>query len=143
MGRLLSGLASPLDPGLRLPGIRARQQEREVALVGVSSHLHPHRLSSTASPALYPVHNYATRESDALFPRSRLPPSVEGVVYVVDPGLVKQKSYVPSSGMDSLDVVPISRVQATQRAGRAGRTRPGKVRVARGSRCRQGGGWER
>ncbi|KIY91311.1 hypothetical protein MNEG_16653, partial [Monoraphidium neglectum] len=28
--------------------------------------------------------------------------------------------------MDSLDVVPISRVQATQRAGRAGRTRPGK-----------------
>lgn len=61
-------------------------------------------------------------------------------MYVVDPGLVKQKSYVPSSGMDSLDVVPISRVQATQRAGRAGRTRPGKVRlecvgcVARGSR---------
>ncbi|GLI64430.1 hypothetical protein VaNZ11_007626 [Volvox africanus] len=52
--------------------------------------------------------------------------TVEGVVYVVDTGVVKQKSYQPSSGMDSLDVVAISRVQATQRAGRAGRTRPGK-----------------
>ncbi|KAI8466158.1 MAG: DEAH-box nuclear pre-mRNA splicing factor [Monoraphidium minutum] len=51
--------------------------------------------------------------------------TVEGVVYVVDSGVVKQKHYHPSSGMDSLDVVPISRVQATQRAGRAGRTRPG------------------
>lgn len=53
--------------------------------------------------------------------------AVEGVVYVIDSGVVKQKSYNPSTGMDSLDVVPISRVQATQRAGRAGRTRPGKV----------------
>ncbi|EFJ40817.1 DEAH-box nuclear pre-mRNA splicing factor [Volvox carteri f. nagariensis] len=52
--------------------------------------------------------------------------TVEGVVYVVDPGVVKQKSYQPASGMDSLDVVAISRVQATQRAGRAGRTKPGK-----------------
>ncbi|KAG2439200.1 hypothetical protein HXX76_004563 [Chlamydomonas incerta] len=52
--------------------------------------------------------------------------TVEGVVYVVDSGVVKQKSYQPATGMDSLDVTPISRVQATQRAGRAGRTRPGK-----------------
>ncbi|KAG2499040.1 hypothetical protein HYH03_003225 [Edaphochlamys debaryana] len=52
--------------------------------------------------------------------------TVEGVVYVVDSGVVKQKSYQASTGMDSLDVVAISRVQATQRAGRAGRTRPGK-----------------
>jgi hypothetical protein len=55
------------------------------------------------------------------------PLSVDGVVYVVDSGVVKQKSYNPSTGMDALEVVPISRVQATQRAGRAGRTRPGKV----------------
>ena len=64
------------------------------------------------------------------------PPAVSGVVYVVDPGMVKQKHYQPGSGMDSLDVVPISRVQAAQRAGRAGRTRAGKVRV----RSRGGGG---
>ncbi|KAG1663950.1 hypothetical protein FOA52_001076 [Chlamydomonas sp. UWO 241] len=54
--------------------------------------------------------------------------TVEGVVYVVDSGVVKQKHYQPATGMDSLDVVPHSRVGATQRAGRAGRTRPGMVR---------------
>jgi len=53
--------------------------------------------------------------------------AVAGVVYVVDSGMVKQKHHVASSGMDSLDVVPVSRVAATQRAGRAGRTQPGKV----------------
>jgi hypothetical protein len=55
--------------------------------------------------------------------------TVEGVVYVVDSGVMKLKSYKAASGMDSLDVVAISRVQAAQRAGRAGRTRPGKVRA--------------
>ena len=35
--------------------------------------------------------------------------TVEGVVYVVDPGMVKQKSHNPQTGLDSLEVVPISR----------------------------------
>ncbi|XP_057529036.1 probable pre-mRNA-splicing factor ATP-dependent RNA helicase DEAH4 [Amaranthus tricolor] len=52
--------------------------------------------------------------------------TVDGVVYVIDCGYVKQKQYNPATGMYSLDVVKISRVQANQRAGRAGRTRPGK-----------------
>ncbi|GKB66822.1 probable pre-mRNA-splicing factor ATP-dependent RNA helicase DEAH4 [Tanacetum coccineum] len=46
--------------------------------------------------------------------------------YVIDSGYVKQRQYNPSTRMYSLDVVEISRVQANQRAGRAGRTRPGK-----------------
>ncbi|RAL39995.1 hypothetical protein DM860_008135 [Cuscuta australis] len=52
--------------------------------------------------------------------------TVDGVVYVIDSGYVKQRQYNPSSGMYSLDVVQISKVQANQRAGRAGRTRPGR-----------------
>ncbi|GMH27675.1 hypothetical protein Nepgr_029518 [Nepenthes gracilis] len=52
--------------------------------------------------------------------------TIDGVVYVIDSGYVKQRQYNPSTGMYSLDVVQISRVQANQRAGRAGRTRPGK-----------------
>lgn len=52
--------------------------------------------------------------------------TVDGVVYVIDSGFVKQRQYNPSTGMYSLDVVQISKVQANQRAGRAGRTRPGK-----------------
>lgn len=52
--------------------------------------------------------------------------TVDGVVYVIDSGYVKQRQYNPATGMYSLDVVQISKVQANQRAGRAGRTRPGK-----------------
>ena len=35
--------------------------------------------------------------------------TVDGVVYVVDPGVVKQKAYNPQTGMETLAVVPISR----------------------------------
>lgn len=52
--------------------------------------------------------------------------TVDGIVYVVDPGFVKQKAYDAKLGMDSLVVTPISQAQANQRAGRAGRTKPGK-----------------
>eukprot|EP01117_Protostelium_nocturnum_P004795 TRINITY_DN1739_c0_g1_i1.p1 TRINITY_DN1739_c0_g1~~TRINITY_DN1739_c0_g1_i1.p1 ORF type:complete len:911 (+),score=370.56 TRINITY_DN1739_c0_g1_i1:84-2816(+) len=52
--------------------------------------------------------------------------TVEGVVYVIDPGYVKQTGYNPTTGMETLEVVKISQVAAQQRAGRGGRTRPGK-----------------
>ncbi|KAJ3331468.1 putative pre-mRNA-splicing factor ATP-dependent RNA helicase dhx16 [Gonapodya sp. JEL0774] len=52
--------------------------------------------------------------------------TIDGVVYVIDPGFVKQKSYNPRTGMESLVVVPCSRASANQRLGRAGRVRPGK-----------------
>jgi hypothetical protein len=38
--------------------------------------------------------------------------------FVIDPGYVKQKAYSPQRGMESLVVVPISKVAAQQRAGR-------------------------
>ena len=47
-------------------------------------------------------------------------------VYVVDPGFSKQKIYNPRIRVESLLVSPISKASAQQRAGRAGRTRPGK-----------------
>ncbi|KAH8693426.1 pre-mRNA-splicing factor ATP-dependent RNA helicase prp22 [Phaeosphaeriaceae sp. PMI808] len=52
--------------------------------------------------------------------------TIDNIYYVVDPGFVKQKAYDPKLGMDSLIVTPISQAQASQRAGRAGRTGPGK-----------------
>lgn len=52
--------------------------------------------------------------------------TIDGIYYVVDPGFVKQKVYNSKTGMDSLVVTPISQAQARQRAGRAGRTGPGK-----------------
>lgn len=73
--------------------------------------------------------------------------TIDGIVYVVDPGFSKQKGvpapthplsapkshsflvYNPRVRVESLLVSPISRASAQQRAGRAGRTRPGKVRA--------------
>ncbi|KAL7961223.1 P-loop containing nucleoside triphosphate hydrolase protein [Trichoderma compactum] len=52
--------------------------------------------------------------------------TIDEIYYVVDPGFVKQNAYDPKLGMDSLVVTPISQAQANQRAGRAGRTGPGK-----------------
>ncbi|KAI0464679.1 hypothetical protein LJB42_002299 [Komagataella kurtzmanii] len=52
--------------------------------------------------------------------------TIDGIYYVIDPGFVKVNAYDPKLGMDSLMVTPISQAQAKQRAGRAGRTGPGK-----------------
>lgn len=52
--------------------------------------------------------------------------TIDGVVYVVDTGLSKQKIYNPRARLESLLVDNISQASAKQRAGRAGRTRKGK-----------------
>ncbi|PVU95435.1 hypothetical protein BB559_002756 [Furculomyces boomerangus] len=52
--------------------------------------------------------------------------TIDGIVYVIDPGFAKQKVYNPRIRVESLLVSPISKAAAQQRAGRAGRTRPGK-----------------
>jgi pre-mRNA-splicing factor ATP-dependent RNA helicase DHX15/PRP43 len=52
--------------------------------------------------------------------------TIDGVVYVIDPGLSKQKVYNPRLKIESLLVAPISKASAKQRAGRAGRTQSGK-----------------
>jgi pre-mRNA-splicing factor ATP-dependent RNA helicase DHX16 len=52
--------------------------------------------------------------------------TIEGIVYVVDCGFVKQNGFNPRTGMESLQIVPISKASAKQRSGRAGRTGPGK-----------------
>ncbi|OLY78235.1 putative pre-mRNA-splicing factor ATP-dependent RNA helicase [Smittium mucronatum] len=52
--------------------------------------------------------------------------TIDGIVYVIDPGFSKQKVYNPRIRVESLLVSPISKAAAQQRAGRAGRTKPGK-----------------
>jgi len=52
--------------------------------------------------------------------------TIDGIVYVIDPGFSKQKVYNPRIRVESLLVSPISQASAQQRAGRAGRTQPGK-----------------
>lgn len=52
--------------------------------------------------------------------------TIEGVTAVVDTGVARQASFDPQRGLDRLDLRPISKASATQRAGRAGRVRLGR-----------------
>lgn len=51
--------------------------------------------------------------------------TVEGISAVVDCGLARQASFDPWTGLPTLDLAPIARDSAAQRAGRAGRLGPG------------------
>ena len=53
--------------------------------------------------------------------------TIEGVTAVIDSGLARVAIDSPWTGLPSLNVQRISQASATQRAGRAGRTRPGRV----------------
>ncbi|HEX4335672.1 MAG TPA: ATP-dependent helicase C-terminal domain-containing protein [Polyangiaceae bacterium] len=53
--------------------------------------------------------------------------TIDGVTAVVDSGLVRMAGHSPWSGLPTLTTAKISRASATQRGGRAGRTRPGRV----------------
>ncbi|KAK6058758.1 helicase protein [Cooperia oncophora] len=52
--------------------------------------------------------------------------TVDGILFVIDPGFCKMKVYNPRIGMDALQIFPVSQASANQRAGRAGRTGPGQ-----------------
>lgn len=52
--------------------------------------------------------------------------TIDGIVYVIDAGFTKEKQLDIATGMDVLAVVPASQAALAQRAGRAGRTAPGK-----------------
>ncbi|EXJ80170.1 hypothetical protein A1O1_08312 [Capronia coronata CBS 617.96] len=52
--------------------------------------------------------------------------TISGIVYVIDCGFVKLRAFNPTTNIDVLIPFPVSKASATQRAGRAGRTKPGK-----------------
>lgn len=53
--------------------------------------------------------------------------TIDGVTGVVDSGLARVLRHSPFTGLPRLELGKVSRSSATQRAGRAGRTRPGRV----------------
>ena len=54
--------------------------------------------------------------------------TVPGIKFVIDCGAVKQKVFSAETGMESLNIMPVSKPAAKQRSGRAGRTGPGARR---------------
>ncbi len=53
--------------------------------------------------------------------------TIEGVSAVIDSGLARVASYSPWTGLPTLEIRRVSKASAKQRAGRAGRTGPGRV----------------
>jgi ATP-dependent helicase HrpB len=53
--------------------------------------------------------------------------TIDGVVCVIDSGLARIARHSPWTGLPALQIEPVSRASCAQRAGRAGRTRPGRV----------------
>ena len=53
--------------------------------------------------------------------------TVEGVTAVIDSGLARFATYSPWTGLPTLQIGRVSKASSTQRAGRAGRTGPGRV----------------
>lgn len=51
--------------------------------------------------------------------------TIDGIVFVIDPGFCKQNRFSSKTGMETLAITRISKASADQRAGRAGRNRPG------------------
>lgn len=98
------------------------------------------RLSGALNFRIYMLHsNMQTNDQNAVF--KSVPPNtrkiilstniaetsitIDDVVYVIDSGKVKQKHYDSVTSTTSLTATWISQACATQRAGRAGRTKPG------------------
>ena len=123
-----------LDDGLDgdilvfLPGAREISQAT-AACAGLAAH---------ADVAVYPLHGELPSDQQdlAVGPCSRrklilstnvaeTSVTIDGVVAVIDGGLVRLPAHDPWTGIATLTVSKVSRASAIQRAGRAGRTRPG------------------
>ncbi|THW49061.1 ATP dependent RNA helicase [Aureobasidium pullulans] len=52
--------------------------------------------------------------------------TISGIVFVIDSGFVKLRAFNPQTGIETLTATAVSKAAATQRAGRAGRTKSGK-----------------
>jgi ATP-dependent helicase HrpB len=53
--------------------------------------------------------------------------TIDGVTAVIDSGLARMAAYSPWTGLPTLNIGRVSKASAQQRAGRAGRTGPGRV----------------
>lgn len=97
-----------------------------IAVYPLYGSLPPHQQQRIFEPAPEPYNGRPGRKVIVSTNIAETSLTIDGIVYVVDPGFSKQKVYNPRIRVESLLVSPISKASAQQRAGRAGRTRPGK-----------------
>jgi ATP-dependent helicase HrpB len=92
--------------------------ERDVAVLPLHGDLPPEQQDAALLPQQRRKVVLATNVAETSV-------TVEGVSGVVDTGLARMLVFDPGVGLDRLQLMPISRASADQRAGRAGRTQPG------------------
>jgi ATP-dependent helicase HrpB len=110
-------------PGLHEIRHSARQlqslaQERNLAVLPLHGELPAHQQDAALLPQRRRKVVLATNVAETSV-------TIDGITGVVDTGLARQLTFDAGLGLDRLQVTPISRASADQRAGRAGRTQPG------------------
>lgn len=95
-------------------------RDKDVLLVPLHGELSPAEQRRAVSPAARLKVILSTNVAETSV-------TIDGVVAVVDSGLARIASYSPWNGLPRLAVGKISQASAIQRAGRAGRTRPGRA----------------
>jgi ATP-dependent helicase HrpB len=113
-----------------LPGaaeIRRAQRECEplaarfgLLILPLHGDLSPAEQDRAVAPSTQPKLILATNVAESSV-------TVEGVTAVIDSGLARFATYSPWTGLPTLHIGRISQASAKQRAGRAGRTAPGRV----------------
>ncbi len=106
-----------------LEGVRAIEQVagslRDLAPLPLHGRLSPEAQDAALAPSHTPKIVLATNVAETSV-------TLEGVELVVDSGLAKVPHFDAPTGVERLETVRISRASADQRAGRAGRTGPGR-----------------
>jgi len=113
----LPGAAEIRRAGRALEGLAARKSSLVVPLHGDLSPAEQDRAISPATQRKIILSTNVTESSV----------TIEGVTAVIDSGLARVAADSPWTGLPSLEVRRISQASAVQRAGRAGRTAPGRV----------------
>jgi ATP-dependent helicase HrpB len=98
--------------------LESLSQQRDLALLELYGDLPAEQQDAVLAPANRRKVILATNVAETSL-------TIEGVTGVVDSGLARVLRYDERTGLDRLELAPISKASAEQRAGRAGRTQPG------------------
>lgn len=118
-GDLLIFMPGRYEIDRTLEALRRRGMGREADLLPLHGDLPPEAQDRALAPSARRRILVATNIAETSL-------TLEGVRTVIDSGLARIARFDPARGVDQLEIEPISQASADQRAGRAGRTAPGR-----------------